>query len=648
MSAGAPPSPRADPRPPRIRYVPALDGLRGAAVAAVVAFHVGHLEGGYLGVDLFFVLSGYLITSLLLAEGRRVDRIDLPGFWERRARRLLPALGVLLVGVAVYARFAATRSELHGIRWDGIATVFYVANWREVLTGSDYWAMFEAPSPLNHTWSLAIEEQFYLIWPLVFVGLVVWAWRREPSPRRLATATLVTAGVLGAASLVAGFVWEAVSGWNRVYFGTDTRAFALLVGVALAAATARFGPVPPGRRRQVVEGAGIVGALFLAVAWVTFTGGSTVVRNGGLAACSLAAGLVVAAVTQPDPGILARGLSWSPLRRLGLISYGVYLYHWPIIVWLNADRVHLGGWPLVGVQVVVTLVAATASYHLLEQPIRHGYRRRARRATLSFAAGGLVVVTTVVVIATIGYRPVDALRIAGPGTTVAPAPDGRRLMFIGDSVPDFVVSEGITYLRTDPQIAVLKATVPGCSEPPTDLRRYVDGTISDAFTDPCDVGWDGKIRTFRPDDVVLFTTGVAAADYRHDSQWLAPCSAAFHDWGVERMESLAARFNRAGARFVIVTTMPQDRRGRSDDAYRSYLDANACWNATLRDAVTAIGPGALLVDLDARFCAAGTCATETPDGSIAREDGTHFRARAAQIIGKTILAGVGIDATIPR
>jgi peptidoglycan/LPS O-acetylase OafA/YrhL len=156
----------------RIRYVAELDGLRGAAVAAVLLFHGGHLRGGYLGVDLFFVLSGYLITSLLLAESGTRGRIALGAFWSRRARRLLPALALMLIGVALYAKFVAQPADLRQIRLDGLATIGYVANWRYVLEHFSYWSLFTSPSPLQHTWSLAIEEQFYIVWPLVMVSLI--------------------------------------------------------------------------------------------------------------------------------------------------------------------------------------------------------------------------------------------------------------------------------------------------------------------------------------------------------------------------------------------------------------------------------------------------------------------------------------------
>src|SRR5260370_13714265 len=181
--------------------VRALDGLRGAAVVAVLLFHAGHLVGGYLGVDLFFVLSGFLITGLLLAEWEHTGEMRLRAFWARRARRLLPALVAMLCGVVAYAAFAAHAIQLGAIRSDSLATLGYVANWHSIIGGHSYWDVFSAPSPLNHTWSLAIEEQFYLLWPLIVVGLAVGT-RRDRLPRRVFAVALVGAAGLGALAVI--------------------------------------------------------------------------------------------------------------------------------------------------------------------------------------------------------------------------------------------------------------------------------------------------------------------------------------------------------------------------------------------------------------------------------------------------------------
>ncbi|MBA3282256.1 MAG: acyltransferase, partial [Acidimicrobiia bacterium] len=211
------------------RYLPGLDGLRAVAVAAVVAYHLGELPGGFLGVDVFFVISGFLITRLLLAEHERTGRIAIGAFWGRRFRRLLPALLVLLVAVALASRAELPGWRLTEIRNDAFGALAYVANWRFVLSGESYFTKGVGPSPLRHTWSLAIEEQFYLLWPLVVAGVLAMARR----------AARLSVGAVALAVGVGSAVWMAVvSGQghdlSRIYYGTDTRVFALCGGAWLA------------------------------------------------------------------------------------------------------------------------------------------------------------------------------------------------------------------------------------------------------------------------------------------------------------------------------------------------------------------------------------------------------------------------------
>ncbi|NUT08130.1 MAG: acyltransferase family protein, partial [Hamadaea sp.] len=278
-------------RQENVRYQPPLDGVRALAVLAVLLFHAGvrQLPGGFLGVDAFFVLSGFLITSLLLGELRRTGKIALGAFWLRRARRLLPALLAMLIVVALFARTLAAGEELGLVRGDALAALAYVANWRMIYRGTDYFAQTSAPSPLQHTWSLGIEEQFYLCWPVLVIALIVFAPRLVPGarsrpqhepqpspqngpqpspqhepqpspqngaqPRRLPSpqgrtrpgsadrGQRIGRGVLLALVLVGALVSAVVAAVlyrgddiGRAYFGTDTRAQALLVGCALALA----------------------------------------------------------------------------------------------------------------------------------------------------------------------------------------------------------------------------------------------------------------------------------------------------------------------------------------------------------------------------------------------------------------------------
>ena len=286
----------------RLPHVPALDGLRGVAVVGVLAFHLGHLRGGYLGVDLFFVLSGFLITSLLLVEREGTGRIDLGAFWARRARRLLPALFLLLAAVAAYAATNPVDVVMSGLRADALATLAYIANWHAIVADKGYWDLFASPSLLEHTWSLAIEEQLYVVWPLVVFGALRFGRR----------AVLGTALVLAAASALAMVVLHgAGDDTSRVYFGTDTRAAAVLVGAALAAWR--------GSRFRGAPAVGAVAAALLGVAWCTVPGTAGWLYEGGFLVCSIAGAVVLAGALQPGP--LATVLSARPLRHLGVISY---------------------------------------------------------------------------------------------------------------------------------------------------------------------------------------------------------------------------------------------------------------------------------------------------------------------------------------
>ena len=230
-------------------YRPALDGLRALAVGAVVAYHLdGHgLRGGFLGVDTFFVLSGFLITSLLLVELERTRGVALVAFWGRRLRRLLPALLGVVAAVGVYAWLFAPSMERASLRGDSVAGLLYVANWRFVASGQSYFDLFSAPSPLRHLWSLAIEEQFYLVWPLVVLGAAaIVGWR--------ASLARIVVGLIAAIGAVASIVAMArlydASDPSRAYYGTDARVHTILIGCLLAVVVLHWRP-----RTRVAAGA---------------------------------------------------------------------------------------------------------------------------------------------------------------------------------------------------------------------------------------------------------------------------------------------------------------------------------------------------------------------------------------------------------
>ena len=279
--------------------MPALDGLRAAAVVAVLLFHAGHLRGGFLGVDLFFALSGFLITSLLLRDADH-GGVRLLAFWGRRFRRLLPAVFVLIAVVAVGAWVLGSPAELDGVRRTGGWALAYMANWHFIGEANGYWASFDQPSMFDHLWSLAIEEQFYVVWPLVV--LAVW----KLSQRRYRQRNLLAVSLFG---VVASFVamlllYEPGADPTRIYMGTDTRAASILVGAAMATAPARrvatAAVAAIGSRIDQVIAVLVIG---IGVSWVVVDGAnSAVLYRGGLLLHSAAAAAVVAALASTADG----------------------------------------------------------------------------------------------------------------------------------------------------------------------------------------------------------------------------------------------------------------------------------------------------------------------------------------------------------
>jgi len=654
------------------RHLPALDGLRGAAVLGVIAYHAGHLTGGYLGVDLFFVLSGFLITRLLLDEHRRTGSIDLKHFWSRRARRLLPAVLLVIVAVAVYSAFVARPSELGQLRADSVSTLFYVANWNTIVTNQSYWAQFGAPSPLQHAWSLAIEEQFYVLWPLVCIA-VLGRRRKATMPTLAASDARGSTGAIGAPDakdahrsrgphrlLVLSLGGAAVSATimitgyapgvetTRLYVGTDTRVAAILLGAALACAVGIYGDVRGQVGRRVLEGAGWIATFALAVAWVLLEGHDPLLYQGGLLACGVGVTIVIAAVTQPIAGPLARLFSLSPLRFAGRISYGLYLWHWPIFTWLTVDRTGLAEPVLLPLQLALTLGISLLSYKVIEMPIRRGAMppTLARRAGPGFVAVAFLAVLVATVPPVTGVSAEMAAQLVTP---LGPLPGAKhqpaRVLIVGDSVGDSV-TRTVVPEQSRFGVEIESLAVPGCgfvrSNP---AIHYLDGSLGDETACLAQhARWTARIDEWQPDVVIAIFGWVGNTERLVEGAWRRPCDPVFDAWFEGEAAAMLDTLNRGHAR-VFLTTAPYMRAANAPpDSDRSTDCLNRLYTGNLT-ASRRVG----IVDLASHVCPDGICRTEL-EGEELRPDGLHFEGAASLWAGDWILhqAWAASGSTSPR
>ena len=385
----------------KLSYAPGLDGVRAVAVTAVVIFHLGAtwLPGGFLGVDVFFVLSGFLITSILLTEFGNHGKIDVKNFYLRRARRLLPALYAMLATIVVVTAIT-TRDELHRLRGDVIAALTYCTNWTQIVWNRSYFDQLSRPSLMQHLWSLAVEEQFYVVWPLLLVLSIA-------TRRRWATFAM-TAALIAASTAWMAALYTPGTDPKRVYYGTDTHIAPMLVGALLGIVLVQRRranrPEAGVAGRTAMDGAAILGLVGLGWAAASITYYSDGLYRGGDLLSSIATlALVLAATTAGT--LTSAVLGWAPLVWIGKRSYAIYLWHWPILM-LSRPRVDVPwhGPGLIIAQVAVILIASDLSFRYLERPIRqygflaflrgaarHGAADRDRRAAwLSAVAIGVV------------------------------------------------------------------------------------------------------------------------------------------------------------------------------------------------------------------------------------------------------------------
>ncbi len=631
----------------------------------MVLYHAGisWLPAGFLGVDTFFVLSGFLITTLLLNELRHSKTIRLGAFWARRARRLVPAMLLVVSFCALFVWIATPVGTYSGFRLDALSTLLYVANWHFILEGANYFAATSAPSPLTHTWSLAIEEQFYVLWPLVLFGLFKLG-------RGARTLAIICGG--GAVLSAIEMAWLLASGSSitRLYYGTDTHAQCLFVGAGLASVLAVIaqgrrirGAIPSGRAmvgrggdpgwaatsvsmKRLMEAAGLIGLFGGALLWTLTSWSGTFLYNGGFLLMALCAGLVILSVVSHQQGLTAIALSVSPMVFLGRISYGLYLWHYPLFQWLDGTRTGLSGPALLAVRLGATFVVSVASFYLIERPIRHGASLRGWSGAVATICSllvtlGLVIGATIATNSTAGgiasikrfstssahlVNPVRVL-LAGDSTALTL---GFPLSYVGFTTKyDAVLSdqgvEGCGVITSDANYdkGVLFPAAPECATTPP------AGTIS--VSDKL----RNEVRDFRPDTVAILVGRWEVHDQVRNGHTVTIEDPAFQADVRRGLDDQIAIATSHGARVVLYTQMcsasgsqPDGQPWPEDSPQRL-----AIYNGIVRDVAKAHRGTVTLVDLNKMVCPKGQFMAALHGHPIRQADGVHVDINARRFYG---------------
>ena len=676
-------SPDASPRGVNLSYMPGLDGIRGVGMLNIMGVHAGVwlTGGGFFTLDSFFALSGFLISSLLIAEWQRRRTIRLATFWARRARRLLPALFVMLLGVSFIFGVLVPLGTYPSLRGDALASLFYFANWHFIANSSNYFDQTALTSPLIHMWSLALEEQFYLVWPLVVLGVLKFfrsLW------------VLLSVCVVGAlASALEMALLFKPGNTTRLYFGTDTHAQSVLVGATLAVGLALWSErrkrrdraqQPDGSTdamvatgydwgartatgRWLLTAVGALGIVVSAVLYTSVNPGEAFVYRGGFLLAALAASAVLLSVCCAQQSPVSRILSFAPFTFIGRISYGMYLWHFPLFIYINHARTGLSGWALFGVRFVPTLLIAMASFTLIERPIRTGTFFASWRAWLAtplsiVAVAGAVLVATVAPSASAalpetaaGVLPATPIRTEVPA---AYADSPVRVLLVGDSealtlgfglnaaiAADpgryhmTLVDGGIVACGVADGTTFTKAGVSGqqigwpCSPHPAKGKCPPGGIFGPNQDVPCQAwtaAWTDWIRQVDPNVVVLLAGGAEVLDRVYDGRTTNILDPVFAAYVKSQLEK-AVRIGTDHGALMVLMSKPCQSTGEQPDGSPWPEDSparQAVYNSLLRQVAEQSPSTVYLQDLNSYICPGGTYEASLNGVPVRSTDGVHF------------------------
>jgi peptidoglycan/LPS O-acetylase OafA/YrhL len=639
--------------------ISALDGLRAVALLIIMGYHfgVGWLQGGFFSLDIFYVLSGYLITGLLMSEYKKRSAIKLSAFWLRRARRLLPALLIVLVVVTLMVRFAEPAGLYPDLRISAMSALFYFSNWWQIAASGNYFVAVGPVYPLAHTWSLAVEEQFYLVWPLVVFGVMHVS---RTFKRGLRNVLILSAVGVAASVTEMGLLYSPTANITRLYFGTDTHAQSILVGAVLACAMTLIqmrrgeeGMAPVARTplaRGLLVALGLLGLIGTLTLTYRLTGTEAFDYRGGFFLSALsAAAIIIGAICVPG-GILARVLSLRLLVWLGTISYGAYLWHYPVFIYLDPVRTGAHGLGLLAIRFSVTFALAAASFYLVERPVMYGTFWRSLKAV--GPATVLVVATVAVVVA----GTTAAAEAAGPTALTGPTAkaaewkavqlhnwDGSghrvRVLIVGDSL-SLTVAVGMAPYAEENDVALGGRSHTGCGIAVT-LPVSVHGVSGDPFPNcpTWPTWWSQDIDQLHPQVVGLVIGWWETADRMYKGRWQHLGDPEFDAYETAQLERAVTILSSGGAKVALFTS-PYFNSGVQPDGSPWDQDAPVRVDRLnqIIDSVAHRHPGTVQViplhdDLDP-----GGHFTWTIDGKVVRQpDGIHTTLAGGQYLAPKIL-----------
>jgi len=628
----------------------AFDGVRFVAVGLVLAAHFGipGFRAGFLGVDVFFVLSGFLITGILLGQVER-GRVRLDHFWMRRVRRLAPALVLVLGTMIVWgAEFAPTTAR-DDLRGDIKATLLYVANWH-FIRNAGYFHSTGHPSALLHMWSLAVEEQFYVFWP-VTLFLVAFLVRKKRARLPIVGCLAVVGIAISAWRLSA--LWHVVS-VDRAYMGTDSRMFEPLVGAALAVLLMWRPRIGSSR---AVNGALVgVGVGLLVAGMFTLSnaeGPSLLYPHGGALLFSVGSAALIWAVATPA-SLASAVLALPPVAYLGRISYGIYIWHWPLIIWATTDQMGLGGiggmsrLERVPILTALTIGISVLSYHLVEKPIRYGAAGRQLRGlrilvALPVALGVLLALDLSAVVAHAGAK----IEVIGPRGKATGTSVTKTIVLVGDSVPEYFAPE-LADAAAPYGYVVVKATAGGC--PATAApKAHGDGKpFRNNWCPQVAVTQDNKVAYYRPALIIWWSRYEITPRLGPNGKLLPLGGPAYEKLQRRAFAKRVASLTKLGARVVAIQIEhPGIKLAIANPPERHLLYGQIMlhdwfvvdeWNAFL---ASHHGPKVFSISINSLVChkplRENTCDDTLPDGNSARFDGTHYASDAGPVIAPVII-----------